>query len=239
MAFCDYCDCDMCVEGLYDILHAKTSTGRWICEVCYEFDVCVCGNAKVGIHDGPCETLDGALIPGCPHRPRIVGAWTTRDEDGPSTLRTCPICGNHGEHEMACHVERIERYASGLDFYQAQAVFRAVLSAMWRGRAGRICTRPQGYAAVTCMPWRECLEGWFCRRCERLIHVDQADEDEDDFEEYTDEHFRPRWCANGCNWHPCDVDAVACDDAKCTTHSVFAWAGHGVDDEQEQENGNL
>jgi hypothetical protein len=81
MAFCDFCDCDACRLGLHDIAHAPTSDGRMICEVCWRYDVCVRANAKLDIFDGPCETLEGWPIPGCPHRPRIVGAWTTRDED--------------------------------------------------------------------------------------------------------------------------------------------------------------
>jgi hypothetical protein len=60
--------------------HAQTSDGRWICDVCWRYDVCVDGKRKeLGLkfgeksHGGcvPCEDSEGRPIP-CKHRPRLV-----------------------------------------------------------------------------------------------------------------------------------------------------------------------
>lgn len=70
--FCDFCDCDGCLRGEHGISHAPTADGRWICDVCWRYDVCVTAKGHIG---PPCENADGSPIPNCGHRPRIVGDW--------------------------------------------------------------------------------------------------------------------------------------------------------------------
>ena len=40
MAFCDYCDCEDCKYGNSYLVHAQTVSGKWICDVCYQYEVC-------------------------------------------------------------------------------------------------------------------------------------------------------------------------------------------------------
>ena len=73
MAFCDFCDCDMCRNGEHGITHAETDDGRWICEVCWRYDVCVRAKVKMTPRQyGPCEDSEGRPISDCEHRPRLV-----------------------------------------------------------------------------------------------------------------------------------------------------------------------
>jgi len=79
MAFCDFCDCDMCrtgEDGFKEPMfsHAQTSDGRWICDICYQYSVCISEQRKErsGGHNGPCP-------PGpCKHRPQIISVWKNR-----------------------------------------------------------------------------------------------------------------------------------------------------------------
>lgn len=66
MAFCDFCDCDDCKNGTKYLTHAQTSDGKWICDVCYQYDVCVDQKRKNNDYSGPCENLD------CAHRPKVT-----------------------------------------------------------------------------------------------------------------------------------------------------------------------
>jgi hypothetical protein len=66
MAFCDFCDCKNCREGASWLGHAQTADGRWICDVCYQYDVCVTAKEKLGDRSGPCENFD------CEHRPKLA-----------------------------------------------------------------------------------------------------------------------------------------------------------------------
>lgn len=76
MSFCDYCTCEDCRTGAHGLKHAKTIDGRYICDVCYTYDVCVIAQRKEdGYVTGPCEDTN------CKHRPKLVTPWTTRDED--------------------------------------------------------------------------------------------------------------------------------------------------------------
>ena len=68
MAFCDFCNCDNCRYGAPWLSHAQTADGRWICNVCYSFDLCTSGPNRNP--NGPCEDLE------CEHRPKIVSDWT-------------------------------------------------------------------------------------------------------------------------------------------------------------------
>lgn len=70
MAFCDYCDCEECREGTPYLQHAHVSDacgGGWICEVCFNYSVCLAAPARRG--KGPCEDRN------CVHRPEIAGPW--------------------------------------------------------------------------------------------------------------------------------------------------------------------
>ncbi len=67
MRFCDYCKCDTCKNGEFYLSHAKTPGNKWICDVCYSYDVCRQGpNANKG---GPCDNDD------CEHRPKLLTEW--------------------------------------------------------------------------------------------------------------------------------------------------------------------
>lgn len=66
--FCDFCDCADCKNGRQDLRHAKTADGRWICDVCYTYDVCVDAWRKQGVRLGPCEHP-------CNHKPKLIGGW--------------------------------------------------------------------------------------------------------------------------------------------------------------------
>lgn len=70
VAFCDFCSCKECRDGAPWLSHAQTEDGRWICDVCYQYDVCVSAQAKIGQYDGPCEDMN------CSHRPRLVTEFT-------------------------------------------------------------------------------------------------------------------------------------------------------------------
>ena len=61
--FCDFCNCDSCVEGDPGDRHALCEDGRWICEVCYMYDECL--NA-MNHRGNPCDNLE------CEHRPRLM-----------------------------------------------------------------------------------------------------------------------------------------------------------------------
>ncbi len=68
--FCDYCTCSDCVNGTPYIAHAFTTDGKWICNICYCYDVCIDANIKKGIHNGPCDDMN------CEHRPTLATGWT-------------------------------------------------------------------------------------------------------------------------------------------------------------------
>lgn len=70
MAFCDYCECEDCRLGTSYFTHAKTSNGKWICDVCYEYEVCQEWSDRKG--KGPCLGSERAA---CTHRPKIVSKW--------------------------------------------------------------------------------------------------------------------------------------------------------------------
>lgn len=79
MAFCDFCDCENCKSGIisYDIgsgvrelklYHAKCDDNKWICEVCYLYDLCISGpNKNV---DEPCKDKK------CSHRPKLISDFS-------------------------------------------------------------------------------------------------------------------------------------------------------------------
>lgn len=66
--FCDFCPCSDCKNGASYVSHAKTSTGRWICDVCFLYDICA--SVTKGKQSAPCEDKN------CVHRPKIVSKWT-------------------------------------------------------------------------------------------------------------------------------------------------------------------
>ena len=66
MAFCDYCNCSDCVGGENWLSHARTVEGKWICDVCYDIELCVTAKALSGEFGDPCEK--GC----CEHRPKLV-----------------------------------------------------------------------------------------------------------------------------------------------------------------------
>ena len=43
MAYCDFCTCGDCQEGTRYLRHAPTVDGRWICDVCWGYEVCIDG----------------------------------------------------------------------------------------------------------------------------------------------------------------------------------------------------
>jgi hypothetical protein len=70
MAFCDYCPCKSCQEGIFPYnRHAQTVDGKWICDVCFEYDVCLSFPERKG--KSPCDTL-------CEHRPKLISDWSQK-----------------------------------------------------------------------------------------------------------------------------------------------------------------
>lgn len=67
MTFCDYCNCNDCKNGIKGLFHAATKDGDWICEICYEYDLCA--SAKCDPCSGACATNE------CGHRPQIISKW--------------------------------------------------------------------------------------------------------------------------------------------------------------------
>jgi len=65
--FCDYCSCPACQYGETYLSHAETSTGKWICDVCYCYEVCQEDPVRKG--KGPCEDYN------CKHRPTLISDW--------------------------------------------------------------------------------------------------------------------------------------------------------------------
>jgi hypothetical protein len=63
--YCDFCDCDDCKNGWPSAVtsHAPTVDGRWICGVCYRYEVCLDADSHP-CKPGPCE-----------HRPELAGEW--------------------------------------------------------------------------------------------------------------------------------------------------------------------
>jgi len=83
MAYCSFCTCSGCVTGfmglvsqsnedcgVMDFSHAQCEDGRWICETCYAYEVCLeAGSADPC--DGECARNE------CVHRPKLVSEWTS------------------------------------------------------------------------------------------------------------------------------------------------------------------
>jgi len=68
--YCDFCDCTDCQNGLPNLNHAQTEDGKWICDVCYDYEVCQKDSARKG--KGPCLNEEYAL---CTHRPKLITNW--------------------------------------------------------------------------------------------------------------------------------------------------------------------
>ncbi len=71
--WCAFCTCDDCQNGTWahgDFKHAKTESGAWICEVCFEYDECVRQARKVGTYRN-----DACDAHTCSHRPKLVTEW--------------------------------------------------------------------------------------------------------------------------------------------------------------------
>ena len=62
MAFCDFCSCDDCKFGATDLYHAECIDGRWICDICFTYDLCTSPKFKCSV---PCENKE------CEHRPKL------------------------------------------------------------------------------------------------------------------------------------------------------------------------
>jgi hypothetical protein len=67
--FCDFCSCAACKYGWKDckMSHAPTVDGKWICNVCYSYDLCTSGPNRN--YNGPCEDKT------CQHRPKLSGPF--------------------------------------------------------------------------------------------------------------------------------------------------------------------
>ena len=65
MAFCDFCTCEDCREGTKCLGNASTEDGRYICDVCYYYEVCL----DAGMNE-PCPKH-----PLCAHRPILTSEW--------------------------------------------------------------------------------------------------------------------------------------------------------------------
>ena len=67
MAYCDFCKCSDCQNGTPYIVHAQTSDNRWICDVCYDYEICQKFEERKGL--GPCDDKN------CVHRPKLISEW--------------------------------------------------------------------------------------------------------------------------------------------------------------------
>lgn len=68
--FCDYCDCtDDDGNVRTDLSHAQTVDGRWVCDICYYYDLCVMTRNDPN-PSGPCRD-------DCKHRPKLMTKWAT------------------------------------------------------------------------------------------------------------------------------------------------------------------
>lgn len=67
MIFCNFCECEDCQKGSKLLSHAETKDGKWICDVCYYYDMCTNGPERNP--EGPCKEKI------CKHRPILVGHW--------------------------------------------------------------------------------------------------------------------------------------------------------------------
>lgn len=70
--FCDFCDCADCQGGREGLTHAATADGRWICDVCYTYDLCTGANKQVPRAPHPCADKN------CAHRPRLISAFVPK-----------------------------------------------------------------------------------------------------------------------------------------------------------------
>lgn len=64
MAFCDFCKCEDCQAGTPYLQHAQCEDGRWICDTCYNYELCIEAVRDI------CKEKD------CGHRPKIVSDWS-------------------------------------------------------------------------------------------------------------------------------------------------------------------
>ena len=78
MAFCDFCDCEGCRDGTPGLSHAQTEDGRWICDTCYDYEVCIDAFRAEGVNRMPCGHQDGDQP--CPHRPTLATGWVTKGD---------------------------------------------------------------------------------------------------------------------------------------------------------------
>jgi hypothetical protein len=70
--FCNFCKCRDCVNGTDYLRHARVKGNKWICDVCWRYDVCVAAKRKEGKPGGdrnPCDDMN------CKHRPKLIGEW--------------------------------------------------------------------------------------------------------------------------------------------------------------------
>lgn len=78
MSFCNYCLCQTCQNGRGGLTHALTSDQKWICDVCYYYEVCL---DRCEIKHGnkprhePCKYSEE-----CESRPKLIGKWTSNEE---------------------------------------------------------------------------------------------------------------------------------------------------------------
>jgi len=73
MAYCDFCSCKVCQHGDFISEHAQTEDGRWICDTCYTYDLCIIAFRAQGLCRGPCGDHEGD--PPCTHRPKLATEW--------------------------------------------------------------------------------------------------------------------------------------------------------------------
>jgi hypothetical protein len=67
--FCDFCKCDGCKNGEWYLSHAETEDHRWICDVCFSYELCLDARGEDLSIDAPCKDK------GCIHRPKIISEW--------------------------------------------------------------------------------------------------------------------------------------------------------------------
>ena len=72
VAFCDYCTCQTCMDGEEHLSHALTTDDRWICDVCYWYELCL---DEKRLETGKTRGHDPCSEEHCAHRPQLASNW--------------------------------------------------------------------------------------------------------------------------------------------------------------------
>lgn len=83
MAFCDYCACETCQQGLGNLFHALTADQNYICDTCFTYECCL--NRTV-IKHGNKERHDPCDDDNCESRPKLISHFIQNEVIKPLTI---------------------------------------------------------------------------------------------------------------------------------------------------------